>query len=71
MATRALEARFERMSVNDENETRDGSKYTKKVSPYFPPKIQDNPPTFIANLATGCGNDNSSYNYNYNNPAFS
>lgn len=30
MATRTLESRFERMSVNDENENGDGSKYYPK-----------------------------------------
>lgn len=29
MATRVLESRFERMSVNDENDPGDGSKYQK------------------------------------------
>lgn len=29
MASRALESRFERMSVNDENDPGDGSKYLK------------------------------------------
>jgi aurora kinase len=29
MATRTLESRFERMSVNDENDAGDGSKYQK------------------------------------------
>lgn len=33
MATRTIESRFERMSVNDENDPGDGSKYQKsKVS---------------------------------------
>lgn len=32
MAARTLEARFERMSVNDENDVGDASKYGKKVS---------------------------------------
>ena len=31
MAARTLEARFERMSVNDENDVGDASKYGKKV----------------------------------------
>jgi len=31
MATRAIEARFERMSVNDENDPGDGSKLYAKV----------------------------------------
>ena len=37
MATRTLESRFERMSVNDENDPNDGSKYqkTKVGSPYL------------------------------------
>jgi len=38
MATRALEARFERMSVNDENDPGDGSRLyqkTKVGSPFL------------------------------------
>ena len=37
-AARTLEARFERMSVNDENDPGDASKYGKKVGPavHFP-----------------------------------
>jgi len=36
MATRALEARFERMSVNDENDPGDGSRLYQKTKVGLP-----------------------------------
>src|SRR3954467_4670612 len=42
MATRTLESRFERMSVNDENDPGDGTKYQKsKVCLQSPSELND------------------------------
>lgn len=35
MAARTLESRFERMSVNDENDPGDGSKHYQKTKVYY------------------------------------
>ena len=41
MATRALEARFERMSVNDENDPGDGSRMYQKTKVRSDPVVDD------------------------------